>query len=829
MKHTFLLLLLGFSLSFTTKAQIKTLNSAEIQLAMQKLAVTGRVLYIAAHPDDENTRLLSYLASERLVRTAYLSLTRGDGGQNLIGKEQGEALGLIRTQELLAARRTDGAEQYFTRANDFGYSKNPEETFTFWNRDSILADVVYTIRRFRPDVIICRFPTTGEGGHGHHTASAMLALQAFDAAADPTQFAWQLSSAPTWQAKRIFWNTFNFGGTNTTSPDQLKIETGNYQALLGKSHGEIAADSRTMHKSQGFGTARQRGSAIEYFKLLKGDSAKNDLLDGVDLTWKRIKNTEKIQIAIQDCISHYEPLHPELSLSGLLQARTLITNLVSYDVETDYWRTQKLKEIEDLILHCAGVYVEALSASASVVPGEALSYSIQVLSRMNTSVTVKGIQFTNQSDSSFQYALKNIDSYTFKHSDLVATNQPYSEPYWLSAPKTTGAYIFPGLAMSGIAENKAAFSVKVLLEVQGQTISVARSIQNKVTDPVKGEVYRPIEVLPGVTINPNAKVYVFEAGKKKKISVLVKTQQAMQSGTLRLEMPTGWVSSPSAQNFSLALKGDEVLLEFEISAALNSKNGGVKFVAEYAGKNSSEAIRRIQYDHIPQQFFLEPAESDLVIVELKKKGERIAYIPGAGDDVAASLQQVGYDVVTLSDEQLKTEDLSRFHAIVVGVRAFNSNEKLFLQKEKLLNYVSKGGNLIVQYNTNSRIGPLQAGIGPYPFTISRNRVTDEKAEVRFLNANQAVLTTPNKITASDFENWIQERGIYFATECDPHYQKVFSMNDKNEKGMDGSLIIAPYGKGNFVYTGIAFFRQLPAGVPGAYRLFANIIGLPQNK
>jgi LmbE family N-acetylglucosaminyl deacetylase len=323
-----LLLLLGHNLFAQNSAPA---TAGEILLGLQKLNTTGAVLYIAAHPDDENTRLLAWLANERKLRTGYLSLTRGDGGQNLIGKEQGEMLGLLRTQELLAARRTDGAEQFFTRANDFGFSKNPDETFSIWDRDSVLADVVWTIRKFRPDVIICRFPTTGEGGHGHHTGSAILASEAFEAAGDPKRFPHQLAYVSTWQPKRLFWNTFNFGTTNTTSPDQLKVDAGVYNSLLGKSYGEIAAESRSFHKSQGFGTAKSRGEALEYFKQLKGDSVKSDLFEGIDQSWSRMPQAAKIGRLTAAAVKSFRPLNPEASVPQLVTIYKTLSAINSDD------------------------------------------------------------------------------------------------------------------------------------------------------------------------------------------------------------------------------------------------------------------------------------------------------------------------------------------------------------------------------------------------------------------------------------------------------------------------------------------------------------------
>lgn len=828
MKHSILSLFLVFCTSILL-SQPHSLHSGEMQQALKKLDVTGSALYIAAHPDDENTRLLAWLANEKKVRTGYLSLTRGDGGQNLIGKEQGESLGLIRTQELLAARRTDGAEQFFTRSNDFGFSKNPAETFTFWNHDSVLADVVYTIRRFRPDVIICRFPTTGEGGHGHHTASAILALEAFTAAADPTMFPWQLATAPVWQCRRIFWNTFNFGGTNTTAPNQLKVETGNYNVLLGKSYGEIAAESRSMHKSQGFGTGRQRGSAIEYFKLLKGDSAHSDLLEGIDLSWTRVKNSEAVRKQIALILGSFEPAKPSTSVPALFELRKLIQLLDSTDAEARYWQKVKLKEVDQLILNAAGIWAEASAGVSQVVPGELLSYSVQIVSRSDASATLKRLVTCTGKDTSLNYKLRLNENFILKKRDLIPSTQAYSEPYWLTAPKSAGAYVFPGLKLSGQAENDPAFMIRLDMEIAGQSFQISTPIIYKSTDPVKGEVYRPIEVLPPITINPESKTYVFSKSQIKNIAVLLKANKDNVSGTLNTDIGEGFRITSSPQSFSLSNKGDEVLLLVGVQALEENRSAELKYTAMINNNEYNDAIRRINYDHIPAQFYLEPSLVKLKSFTVKKSNPKIAYIPGAGDDVAESLRQVGFEVTILTDEALKTADLSNYKAVITGVRAYNVSEKLFLQKAKLENYVREGGNLIIQYNTNSRVGPLQSGIGPFPFTISRERVTDEKAEVTFIQPSHPVLNTPNKLSKTDFDNWVQERGIYFATECDPHYQKILSMHDAGEADQAGSLIIAPLGKGNFIYTGLAFFRQLPAGVSGAYRLFANLIELKSTK
>ena len=803
-------------------------NSADIIQGLKKLNTVGSVLYVAAHPDDENTRLLGYLANEKKLRTGYLSLTRGDGGQNLIGKEQGEPLGLIRTQELLAARRIDGAEQFFTRANDFGYSKTPEETFTFWNKDSILADVVLTIRRFKPDVIICRFPTTGEGGHGHHTASAMLAVEAFDAAADPKRFPEQLKSVQVWQAKRIFWNTFNFGTTNTTAPNQLKIDVGVFNPLLGKSYGEIAAESRSCHKSQGFGSAKQRGSNIEYFKLLKGDSVATDLFEGINNSWTKFKGQEKIQKLIDDCIKQFNVQAPENSVSDLVAIYKQIQALDGTNDNLRYWKNQKLKETETILLACSGLWIEASTADYIGITGQDIAITTQIVSRNKGSVKLNSISYL-QSDTTTALTLNPNELYTFKRKEKLSNTLAFSNPYWLNQKHDIGLYTVTNTNLIGKPENESATKVVFNVSILDLNLKIERALVYKFTDPVKGEIYRPFEILPPATVNIPEKVFVFTDATPKTISITIKANAANTNGKLELKGSAGWNVSIKNPEFKLVNKGDEAIIEATIVADKNAKDGQLQASVLINSISYNKSIKRIEYDHIPYQFILSDAEAGLVNIELKKTGTTIGYIPGAGDDVPACLKQIGYNVTVLTDELLSNGNLSQFNAIVSGVRAYNTNERLQVHYPKLMEYVKNGGNLIVQYNTNNRIGPVKANIGPFPFTISRDRVTDEKATVVFNNEKHSALNFPNQITQKDFDGWIQERGIYFATEIDKQYETIFSMKDPNEKASDGSLIIGKHGKGNFVYTGLVFFRELPAGIPGAYRLFVNLLSLPENK
>lgn len=819
-----------FGFTFFLMARVFAQNSSgDILQSLKKLNTIGSVLYIAAHPDDENTRLLGYMAREKNLRTAYLSITRGDGGQNLIGKEQGEALGLIRTQELLAARRTDGAEQFFTRANDFGYSKTPEETFTFWNRDSVLADVVWVIRNFKPDVIICRFPTTGEGGHGHHTASAMLAVEAFEAAADAKKFPDQLAYTEPWQAKRIFWNTFNFGTTNTTAPDQLKLDAGVYNPLLGKSYGEIAAESRSMHKSQGFGSAKARGQLTEYFKLLKGDSVKTDLFEGIVQSWKRYPALAKIQPLVEECIKKFDVAAPQRSLPALLAIYRQLQQVDEKNPSVRYWRKQKIKETEALLLACAGLWMEACAADHSTVPGSEVNITTQVISRLSSDCRLEKISFLNQTDTATALALKPNELYTFKHKEKISVDAPFSNPYWLDEEHTEGSYVVKDRSLISRPIDdpyaRVAFDVTML----GEKLHLERPLTYKWVDPVKGEVYRPFEILPPATVNVSDRVFVFATVAPKTVQFTVKANKAKVSGVLQIKAPQGWTVQIQKPEFNLEAKNDEQLIEAVITPAKNAMNGKLLASVQIDGKEYTKSIRRIEYDHIPYQMILQDATTSLVNIDLKKTEGQLGYIPGAGDDVPACLKQMGYEVTMLTDEMLAKSDLSKYKAIVSGVRAYNTNEKLQLYYDKLMQYIKNGGNLLIQYNTNNRIGPVGSKIGPYAFTISRDRVTEENAEVKFVKPEHAVLNFPNKIGVDDFNGWIQERGIYFVADKDANYETILSMHDVNEKPLEGSLIIGKYGKGNFIYTGLAFFRELPAGVPGAYRLFANLLSLPQNK
>ncbi|MFY0530429.1 PIG-L family deacetylase [Archangium gephyra] len=814
---------MSLGLSSTSLAQApRQPHAGELAADLRRLGVTGSVLYVAAHPDDENTRLLAYLAGGRGFRTGYLSLTRGDGGQNLIGTEQDELLGLIRTNELLAARRIDGAEQLFTRARDFGYSKSADETLRIWGREQVLADVVLAIRRFQPDVIITRF-TTQPPNHGQHTASALLAEEAFTAAADPSRFPEQLGELKPWKASRLLNNV----STWNLKPDAdlsafLKLDVGGYDPLLGRSWGEISAESRSQHKSQGFGVPADRGTQLEHFKHLAGTQPKSEVFEGLELTWRRWSGTEQVVRTIDEAVNGFDARAPHKSVPALLRIHEALSALP----DSNPWKALKLRETEDLVAACTGLFLEVRAAEAMAVPGSPVALNLVALNRSPAALRLVGV--TLPGGESVAAGAELADNKPFKLSKTVAIPEAarISTPYWLRKPVAGGLYSLDeqDRALVGRPEGEPALSVTFLYEVGGKRFSVVRPVVYVWTDPVRGELYRAFEIAPAITATLDREVLMFPNGTAQSVSVVLAAGRADAEGKVRLELPAGWRAEPAEVPFKLASRGDERTVRFQVTPPRGaSERGRLRVVVESGGRSESWRVRRVTYEHIPPQTVRQPSEAALVPFTLATKVRRIGYIPGPGDRVAESLAAVGYEVTLLPEERLASEKLERFEAIVVGVRAFNANQRLAIHHERLMRYVEQGGRLIVQYNTNSRVGPLNASIGPYPLEIGRDRVTDETAAMTPVEPNLPLLKGPNRLTAADFEGWVQERGLYFASKWDERYKPVFAMNDAGEEPLRGGLLVARHGKGTFVYTGIAFFRQLPAGVPGAYRLLANLL------
>jgi len=775
----FLLGIFGFSQKATAQ-----MNSAELYAQIKKMGVVGSVLYIAAHPDDENNSFLPYLTQDRMYRTGYLSLTRGDGGQNLIGKEQGIELGMIRTQELLAARKQDGAEQYFSRAYEFGFSKSSDEALRIWDHQQVLSDAVWVIRKFQPDIIITRFPRDARAGHGHHSASAIIANEAFIAAGDPSQFTEQFKyGVAPWKAKRILWNTFNFGTTNTTSENQLKIEVGGYNSIIGKSYGEIGAEARTMHKSQGEGRPRRRGTSYEYFETTGGEAPKNDIMDGVNVNWSRFQGAT-IQSSIQEILSKYDFEKPSASIPDLIKLYQSISKLPS-----SVWTKYKLEQLSQIIQQCAGIFIEATTSVQQVYPGSTLP--MQLFLNQRTSVTTQLVKviFPGK-DSVVAKKLESNQNVQFDYSIPVSPKQAISQPYWLVEPKLEGMFVVKDQTLIGKAQNDPVFECTVQLNIENQLFEFTIPVQYKYTDPTKGDVYQPIAVIPKQEIKYEKEVYLMNQGKP----VTIRYQN--------IQHPEGnqWISQP-----------------------MNKTSDPLPTPANALYRKS------IQYDHIPAITYFPPATTQLMNVTVQKVGTRIGYFDGAGDKLPEALIELGYQVTLLKESDLSIERLKTFDAIVVGIRAYNMYDYLTNNNDIINQYIEQGGNFIVQYLKSNQVGNQKIKVGPYAFMVnSGKRVTQEEVPVTFSLPQHAVLNFPNKITDADFEHWVQERTTYQAENIDPHFEMPLTMNDKGETPSNGSLLVAPYGKGNMVYVSLTLFRQLPAANPGAYKLLANIVSLPKH-
>jgi len=822
----FFLLLYTFSFSQSDRQW----NSANILHHLKKLNVMGTVLYVAAHPDDENTRLITWLSNEKLVETAYISLTRGDGGQNLIGPELGDELGVIRTHELLEARKIDGGYQYFSRALDFGFSKTPSETFTVWNKKKILGDLVWVIRRLQPDVIITRFNTEPGKTHGHHTASAVLAGEAFEIGLDTNEYYDQLKYVTPWKPVRVLWNTSSFFFTSEKEFKKdtfIQVDVGTYNPLLGTSYSEIAALSRSRHKSQGFGSLGVRGESIEYFTTTLGPKpVNNDLLSGVDLTWNRVKNGRKIGDKIASLIAGYRMEDPAASVSGLLEVYRMMDALV----EKSPLVLRKMEECRELIRQCLGFYVEVYTDDYIYAAGDTIRMKVETINRSGKHLSYFSLKFPGQQkwlQQDFSYNRQVLDNTVQKWTSqdfLVKEDAEITNPAWWNTGSLEGDREHYIQALESDLYPYMEYVVEPSFDGQAaiKDFTWKGIMMQRVQDPVKGEIHRPVYIAPPVTANFSEPVYVLSGAGKKQVSLELQAFRQDVSGTIKLELPEGWTSEPASIPFRLESKREKLRVNFTLTATDSSRTGECRPLVEVSGNRYQVSFREIEYGHIPTLVLFPPAVAQVVNVPLKKGGGKIAYLPGAGDEVSESLRQVGYEVDVLDPDKVNAGNLSGYQAVVVGIRAYNTLENIGFIQQELLKYAEQGGNVIVQYITTA--GMKTQDIGPGRMKIGRDRVTDEKASMVILK-DHPVLHTPNEITEKDFTGWVQERGLYFASEWDSAYTAVFSCTDPGEKEKNGSLLVARYGKGYFVYTGLAFFRQLPAGVPGAYRLMVNLIEL----
>lgn len=823
MRRRFLFILL-FPL-FTWAQKPVTVPSSVIYQEIKKLNVLGTVLYMAAHPDDENTALIAYYANQKLYNTNYLSLTRGDGGQDLIGPEMREKLGIIRTQELLQARRLDDGHQYFATANDFGFSKNPEEVFTKWPKDTLLANAVWIIRNLQPDVMITRFPKDARAGHGQHSASSILAEAAFKAAGDPNMFPEQLKYVKPWKVKRLVWNTSAWGFSSKKVFDEyaknlIHFNIGVYNSALGKSIGEMAAESRSMHKSQAFGSAGNRGSIEEYFEPTLGVTAKKDLFEDVNTTWSRIPHSEKVQQDVNELIAHFSLENPTIILPQLIQTYKDISALENSD-----WKKEKLNEVKMIMQQVLGLYLSSTTSEETIAPGDHLTIITELTNRSNTNIQFKSIDYKiNGINATQSTEIKNDEDEDgkFQYSIQIPQNTPYSFQYWLKEKHDDAMYHVANMSDLNSPENLPAISTTIHLTIDGLALDYSIPVQYKNVDPVKGELYNPIWIAPKGFVNLDNSAYIFANGQAKTVKVKVSTQEDALNGTVGLNVPKGWSVTPQTIATQLTTH-DERDLEFTVTPNGNIQNGEIQAFIVSKGDTNNLSLDKIQYDHIPTQLYMYPALAKTNNIDIAIKGKNIGYLMGAGDDVPAGLRQIGYNVTLLQDKDMTLANLQQFDAVMIGVRAYNVLPKIAHYQDVLLEYCQNGGNVVAQYNVYR--GLQTNKIGPYPLQLSNDRVTDENAKITFTNPDNKALNYPNKITEKDFDGWVQERGLYFPDQWDEKYQTIIACHDPNEKDLAGGILIAPYGKGYFVYSAYDWFRELPAGVPGAYRLLANLLSL----
>jgi len=813
-------------------------GAIEIQQSLDKLNQLGTVLMIAAHPDDEQTAALAYFARGRYMRTAYLSLTRGEGGQNLIGPEQGPQLGIIRTQELLAARRIDGAEQFFTRAIDFGFTKTAEETFAKWGHDRILSDVVWVIRQYRPDVVILDFSGTPADGHGQHQVSAILGKEAFEAAPDPNRFPEQLKWVQPWRAKRLVraniggW-MFLFAGISPPAggrggspfpefpplPPAGVADTAAFNPILGYSYQELAAMSRSMHHSQGTGVIRRPGPGDSTFGLVAGDPSSKDLFEGVDTTWRRLPGGAAVGALLDGAVRAFDIEHPEKSLPALTRARPLVAAI------SDPLARIKLAELDEAIALCAGLFVEAQAGQPNVSPGTALAATVTVLNRSNAHVTldsgaVEGIW--NEPLAVKPATLGYNQSATIQFAHLVPPAQPYTQPYWLVKPPSGDVYQVDDQLLVGLADTPPAVKMRLRLTVDGAAIEVVRPVHYRYAPRAEGERVRPLAIVPAVAVNLPASVAVFPSMAPRQVEVAVRANAANAAGDLRLDVPAGWKAAPTSRPFKLAAVGEEEQLTFEVTPPAAEGTASLKAIATVNRREVENGMQTIDYPHFPPQTLFPPSDVNAVRANIGITARKVGYIMGAGDRMPEALRQLGLEVTLLTPSDLEQGDLARFDAIVAGVRAYNVRADLKANRARLMNYVENGGTYVVQYQN----ADPALNMGPYPFTVpggNSYRVTVEDAPVTFPHPDSPLLRNPNRIGPKDFEGWVQERAVYVATQWDRRYETVMASHDPGEESLEGGELWTRYGKGVYIFTAYAWFRQLPAGVPGAFRLFANLL------
>jgi len=818
MKKNIIYIFCALLIQNITAQKPQTPTPSEIYFKMEQLNVLASALYVAAHPDDENTRLITYLTHHDKAHTNYLSLTRGNGGQNLISNELGADLGVIRTNELWNARKIDGGHQFFSTADDFGYSKHPKETFEKWDKESLLQQMVYMIRKEQPDIIINRFDHRSEGTtHGHHTASAQLSKEAFALANDASYQIEKDDYLQIWQPKRLFFNVswFFFGSKKAfekaDKSNFTPLNIGVFYNQLGKNNQEIASLSRSQHQSQGFGDLSSRGDEIDYVELVDGEKLKSDnLFEGIDTSWNRIAGGQNIQPLVTQLINEYDFKDPSKSINLLTKIYAEIEKLPE-----SIWKTRKQNEVKELIKNCAGLFLDLTTNQPYVTPNEKVDIRVEVANRSNETIVLKEVNINNKKQS-VNKSLADQEVF-YDYFDVEFTNQDYTNFKFIDS--------FNDFKTQFHQDN----INEITLEINGVPISFPVEIQYRYKDVVKGEIYKPFHIVPVVSVQFKQPVYITNGNKNQEISVILSNYSKKDiRGTISIT--SGSVSSHEPYNskqLDFILNKEEKNKEFQFSDKFKEGDYSIRLFQDMNFLESGN-VKWIDYNHIPVNYYIKDSETQIINFDNSKlKKQRIGYIMGAGDEIPQVLQNVGYQVDLIDLKSIKKEELAQYETIVLGIRAFNTEEELAVKNQWLFDYTKNGGTVIVQYLTN--INLKTENIAPFDLKIGKTRVTDENAPVQFLFPNEKVLNYPFKITQRNFKNWVQEQGLYYADSYSNDFTPVFSSHDPNEKSTKGGLIIASYGKGYYIYTGLSFFRQLPAGNTGALELFINLIELKNDE
>jgi len=851
---------------FRGGAQVRPIydnGAAGLGQILKRLQTTASLMHTAAHPDDEDSGMLAYAARRDQARTVYLSLNRGDGGQNVIGEELFEPLGVIRTEELLQARRLDGGEQLFTRVMDYGFSKKREEAARIWGEQLTLGDMVRAIRTFRPMVVVSRFTGTPADGHGQHQLAGYLTPIAFKAAADPKQFPEQIAEGlSTWQAKK-FYVSQPFR-PDPANPPTLTINTGEFDALIGRSYFEIAMEGRSQHKSQEMGGLELRGRFTSGMRLVetfgKKIESETGMFDGLDTSISGIPSITgdsytplypklaALQQTAEEALRSYDVYHPSKLIPILAKgyAQAVEAEGSTRNPDSKFLIDQKAREFAKALQMASGVVVDALSSSETIVPGDSVNVAVRVFAPETAAVKVGNVSISTpkgwtsesspepfQQETVFRPRRENASHTAFFTVASPRDAKP-TEPYWLENPRNKNfTFDWNDKASYNRPFQAPLLTAKVEIEIGGQVIAIDRDVQYRYADDIRGEIRRDVNVVPAVTLNLDQKILIVPTGPKpqKKRIVMSVTNNSVNpvkgSVSLNSNAASELKYTASSPTFELKSRGEKTAITFDVEIPAKSKSEEFEIYgqASVGGTLFSQEMQTIEYPHIQTHRLYSRATTKVNVLDLKVSPVRVGYVMGSGDKVPQAIERLGLGVKMLDEDYLTTGDLSQFDTIVIGIRASQVRPDYVANNGRLIEFVKNGGTMIVQYQQQEF---ANMNLTPLPAKMEGNiRTVDETAPVKILQPANPVFSFPNKITERDFDNWVQERNLYTLTSWDEKFVPLLETHDEGEKESLGGMLYLPFGKGKYVYSSYSWFRQLPVGNPGAYRIFANMLSLPK--